>query len=839
MRAKLWERTAFRVVLFLLCAVFTAGAVCLASVGSAKFSDFNARQDNQIWFRASDAFRAKGFLESDTFRSYAQNSMSALSALNSLCNNAADGGEAGIDSGSAYEQAVEQEVRDVYENIRSNIIDSQQSLYDSPGEYDEGVGYSSPGGVHENVYPVTMDYNFANEEFYWHGGMWDGNGGAGLAFSMRQVLNDPTIVPEGQAIRNYDEPGVSEAFKALFPKQIEEIRLSIADARRSEYQYYINRLGAAYYYVGYGERWLSNVEVDSEGRPADMSKLTGQSAWAARENRTINSSPEGLFDKNDTWSELGRATAYISWPEEAITYYEGIFNTARSIIWVYFFSAAALLIAAVILLVWLIVFTGRKRPAYDGTRRLWAFDRIFAEIQVVALIALLALGVNAVSWLANGYNHGWIVENGLYFALFCIAGFALSAAVLWFLLSLIRIGKAGLFVKRSLIGLFATVPCKALGGAIKSGYDGRNPLAKSLILVILLWLLASFFAGICGITVSGRLSMGFLIAFILLLLTLAGALYITYKWAERYGRLRKGVEEIADGNLSYRIEITSDGRNEFDRLSAYVNELGSAQNTALQNELKNQRLKTDLISNVSHDLKTPLTSILTYTDLLKTEGLKGKNAEEYLQIIDEKGQRLRKLTEDLFDAAKASSGALNVRKEKVDVLALLEQEIAEMNGGFAETGLELVIEADGEHYYVEADSQLLWRVVDNLLRNVRKYAQPGTRVYIELKERLPARSSESSTGKDGKEQPGAAQAYKPLMTTLEIKNTSATKLNIPPEELMERFKRGDESRATEGSGLGLAIAKDLVRLQNGWFEIFIDGDLFKAVVMLPPYLAEE
>jgi signal transduction histidine kinase len=426
-----------------------------------------------------------------------------------------------------------------------------------------------------------------------------------------------------------------------------------------------------------------------------------------------------------------------------------------------------------------------------------------------------------VSWYTNGYYHGWVAENGLYFGLFCAAAFALSTGLLWFLLSLVRIGKAGLFVQRSLIGLFVTVPCKALGGAIKSGFDGRNPLAKSLVLVILFWFVTAVLAGIGGIFVSRQGGGALLLFGFLLVLVLAVAIRFTYKWAERYGRLRRGVEEIAGGNLGYRIEVAGDGKNEFDRLSSFVNELGSAQNAALQSELKNQRLKTDLISNVSHDLKTPLTSILTYTDLLKAEGLKSKNADEYLKVIDEKGQRLKKLTDDLFEAAKASSGALNVRREKVDLLELLEQEIAEMNGSFAEAGLELIVEAPAGHYFVEADSQLLWRVVDNLLRNARKYALPGTRVYIDLKER----------------QADGGQSGVPLMTTFEIKNISAIKLNIPPEELMERFKRGDESRATDGSGLGLAIAKDLVRLQNGWFEISIDGDLFKAVVMLPQYTA--
>jgi signal transduction histidine kinase len=310
---------------------------------------------------------------------------------------------------------------------------------------------------------------------------------------------------------------------------------------------------------------------------------------------------------------------------------------------------------------------------------------------------------------------------------------------------------------------------------------------------------------------------------ILLIVVLIGAVHFTWKWVRRYERLRKGIEEITNGNLDYKIEISEGGKNEFERLSIMVNELGSAQNTAIQNELKNQRLKTDLISNVSHDLKTPLTSIITYTDLLKTEGLKSKNAEEYLNIIEEKGKRLQKLTEDLFDAAKASSGAIQMRKEKVDLLALINQEIAEFNGSFEDAGLELLINAEKEHYYVEADSQLLWRVVDNLLRNVRNYALHGTRVYIDFKEHQKEPSLSSGTL---------------LMTTLDIKNISAVKLNVPPEELMERFKRGDEARATDGSGLGLAISKDLVRLMGGWFEIFIDGDLFKVVVMLPPYMNE-
>ncbi|HVI40040.1 MAG TPA: ATP-binding protein, partial [Anaerovoracaceae bacterium] len=205
---------------------------------------------------------------------------------------------------------------------------------------------------------------------------------------------------------------------------------------------------------------------------------------------------------------------------------------------------------------------------------------------------------------------------------------------------------------------------------------------------------------------------------------------------------------------------------------------------------------------------------------LKQEGLDCPEAPKYLEILDQKSIRLKKLTEDLFDAAKASSGAIPVKFEKVDMLSLINQGLGEMSDRIESSNLEFKINAQKEKYYVHADGQLLWRVVENLLGNVLKYAQEGSRVYIDLKEQ---------NGKSGTIP----------NVVLEVKNISKVELNIDADELMERFKRGDESRATEGSGLGLAIAKDLVRLQNGWFEIKIDGDLFKAVVMLEAYKADK
>jgi signal transduction histidine kinase len=246
-------------------------------------------------------------------------------------------------------------------------------------------------------------------------------------------------------------------------------------------------------------------------------------------------------------------------------------------------------------------------------------------------------------------------------------------------------------------------------------------------------------------------------------------------------------------------------------LARGVNAISDASGAAIQNELKAQRLKTDLISGVSHDIKTPLTSIITYVDLLKREGPDSPQAAEYIDVLDQKSQRLKKLTEDLFEAAKASSGSIPVRMETIDLLSLIRQGLGEMNEGILARRLDVILHFEAEKHYVCADGQLLWRIVENLLGNVQKYALEGSRVYIDL--------SEKRTAGGG-------------MTLLEIKNISKDRLNIGAEELMERFTRGDASRATEGSGLGLAIAKDLARLQNGWFELKIDGDLFKAMLML-------
>ena len=244
------------------------------------------------------------------------------------------------------------------------------------------------------------------------------------------------------------------------------------------------------------------------------------------------------------------------------------------------------------------------------------------------------------------------------------------------------------------------------------------------------------------------------------------------------------------------------------QMAAAVNDLGDGLRHALQEQMKSERMKADLITNVSHDLKTPLTSIINYVDLLKREELHNEKANKYLEVLDQKSQRLKQLTEDLVEASRASSGNVVLDIRRIDVKELLMQTSGEFVERFEAKGLQLVENFPQNPQYVDADGRRLWRIIENLFRNVEKYAMPHTRVYLDLIN-------------DGDR------------VAFSLKNISENPLNISPEELTERFTRGDESRSTEGSGLGLSIAKDLTEIQQGTFEIYLDGDLFKVTVSFP------
>lgn len=275
-------------------------------------------------------------------------------------------------------------------------------------------------------------------------------------------------------------------------------------------------------------------------------------------------------------------------------------------------------------------------------------------------------------------------------------------------------------------------------------------------------------------------------------------------------------KKLADGDLSCRISQEKIVRmsGPFYEHAKNLNRIGEGMEKAIQNELKSERMKAELITNVSHDIKTPLTSIINYVDLLSKEHTE-EEEKQYLEILQRQTQRLKTLTEDVVEASKASAGTLQVHFETVSIKELLDQALAEYQDKLDASGLQVVTLIPNETIKVNADGRLLWRVYRNLLSNISKYALNGSRVYIEVRE-------------DGEGK---------VITT--FKNVSRDQLNISEEELMERFVRGDASRHTEGSGLGLSIARSLTELMHGTFNISIDADLFKAEVVLESIHEEE
>ncbi|MCC0657261.1 sensor histidine kinase [Clostridioides sp. ES-S-0123-01] len=289
------------------------------------------------------------------------------------------------------------------------------------------------------------------------------------------------------------------------------------------------------------------------------------------------------------------------------------------------------------------------------------------------------------------------------------------------------------------------------------------------------------------------------------------ALYIT-KRLSYLSYVIEGTEKIKDGELDYKIKIS--GNDNFTSLAENINNIGEGLDKAIEEQVKSERMKSDLITNVSHDLKTPLTSIINYVDLIKKEdSIQPEYINDYINVLESKSKRLKLLIEDLFEASRVSSGNIELQISKIDLVQLLRQSIGELEEKLSTNNLSIRLNVPNEKVYIWADGRRMYRVFENLLSNIAKYSLESTRVYIDVYE----------NGENVK---------------VVMKNISSYELNFDPSEIMERFKRADESRNTEGSGLGLAIARDLVNLQGGKFYIEIDGDLFKANLEFQKYEEE-
>ena len=419
---------------------------------------------------------------------------------------------------------------------------------------------------------------------------------------------------------------------------------------------------------------------------------------------------------------------------------------------------------------------------HEGIHLTW-LGKIPADVWLIVLLCTFFIG-----WEA--FYYGW----GRVF--FCAA---LVPLVLLFLCAFAAQCKAGTVLRSALIARIA----RFLWRIVRSLFLGLWRIARNLPL---LWKTALVMAGVFFLemlfVLAGYGSVDGIFV-IMKAVELLAALYI----ALNLRALQKGGEKLARGDFSSPID-TKYLIGDFKRYGQELNDVQSGLEQAVQEQMKAEHLKTELITNVSHDIKTPLTSIVNYVDLLKKEDMPSPAAREYIAVLDRQSHRLKKLTEDLVEASKASSGALNVELQPTDVNVLLSQIEGEYQERLAACHLTLVTQPPAPGTLIQADSRLLSRVMDNLVSNVCKYALENTRVYV------------TAAVRDGQ-------------AVISFKNVSRDELNISPDELMERFVRGDASRHSEGSGLGLSIARSLVQLQGGTFALSIDADLFRADIVFP------
>ena len=285
-----------------------------------------------------------------------------------------------------------------------------------------------------------------------------------------------------------------------------------------------------------------------------------------------------------------------------------------------------------------------------------------------------------------------------------------------------------------------------------------------------------------------------------------GVYVICAKWILGYRKIEEGIEHISNGETDYQISKKYMPKG-LEKSADSLNNISRAVAASAQKQIKAERFRTELITNVSHDLKTPLTSIVNYVDLLSAEPMESEKRKEYIEVLQRQSSRLKKLLFDLVEASKASTGNINTVIEPTNISTLLNQAAGEYTDKARKRGLEISIDLPENDIYLNTDGRLLWRVFDNLLNNACKYSMPGTRIYMSRQKEENRRS-------------------------VTFKNISKERLNISADELMERFVRGDSSRNTEGSGLGLSIAQSLTEILGGKLEISIDGDLFKAIVKI-------
>lgn len=563
------------------------------------------------------------------------------------------------------------------------------------------------------------------------------------------------------------------------------------------------------YWYRIGEAWYTNQPDTKEGQEFDVETVL-------MEAKTMgNYLIYDLVDKEFGTDINGMADYFFGggnqmlWPADDMTLIIGIdtelsaeddiYEASREYeqlhpwIKVCIFCGLVSLMGWIISLVYLTLATGRRTG--EDKIHLNPIDKIKTEILVAAFIFMMAelviliTKVNSEEWAV----YGIIVASGT-------VSLVIDGLFLIFYLSMVRRMKAEMLWETS-------VACW-----LESGI--RKVFARQKTTVRVLLLFAGHMA-VCFVLAVGAFYYQSMTALVLLLLFSAGECYMILRKAVEQYQIRLGVEKIRDGALSGKIDIEQ-LHGEEKSLAEAINNIGEGLLHAVDDSTKNERMKADLITNVSHDIKTPLTSIINYVNLMKLEKIDNERVQGYIKILDEKSQRLKQLTADLVEASKISSGNVKLDMQVIDLVELVYQTSGEFNEKFEQKELTIVTKLPKTAVLIRADGRQLYRVIENLYNNVAKYALEKTRVYVDI-------------------------AYVEEKVVFSIKNVSEHSLareNSNAGDLTERFIRGDSSRTTEGSGLGLSIAKSLTVLMGGVFDIKVDGDLFKASITFPQYADE-
>ena len=488
---------------------------------------------------------------------------------------------------------------------------------------------------------------------------------------------------------------------------------------------------------------------------------------------------------------------YLSLTPEAYNLMKAKYNSDRAdgLIGLYYLLGGCLL--CLIGLIWLIYAAGE----------LTFFDKIYLDVAAVGIVSIYALYAFLISNIGGNLIREYVptqayILGGLFALLYLLTP--------WFLVSATKRLKRREFLKHTLV---VSILLFCIRKFQKTGNNLIKPLLDSDKLNRAVIAHFGVFIGCCIVlgmfTILIMISINPFFGFFVGLLIFIGLCAYFAKMI--IGKLKSietladGVKAIKSGDLAQKIPMT--GVALVDNISGDVNNLADGLKIALQNEIKAEHMKVDLVTNVSHDLKTPLTSIINYVDLLSKENLTPEKANEYVTILQKKSERLKHLVEDLFEVSIANSGSVTIKLEPLSLNELLGQAVGEYEDKFKEKKLDIRLNTDAK-VMINGDSSRMWRVLSNLFDNVIKYSMDSTRVYIDCNQ-------------DDK------------FGWIAIKNISSYEMNFPAEEITERFKQGDESRSGEGSGLGLAIVKSFMKLQGGSCEITVDGDLFKVLMKVP------